>query len=536
MADGQTAPGRSIPVRMASVVLAVGLLSLLGSCVSSDSLPEHGPEFHRAAAAEMFSVGYEAIADTYIEAVPTEAIALAALDGVSGLDPKVQFLKRGSSLIVTRESVPVAEFAAPKSDDVTRWALLTAAAIDAGRHISPTLKATGSEDLYQATFDSSFRKLDQYSRYNGAETTVRTKASRYGYSGIGVTIGGRDGSVRITSVFEGSPAASAGLLAGDRIDGIDGWSADGATINDVADRLRGIDGSVVEVRVERSGRLVTRDVTRGSVIEPTVHYSRLGDAAYVRLSGFNANTSRSLRQAIGQARREIGPRMQGVILDLRDNRGGLLDEAVRVSDLFIDSGTILDTFGRHADAEQHFQASRSKTAFRDHPVIVLIDGGSASAAEIVAAALQDSGRALVLGTRSFGKGTIQRTIDMPNSGELVLTWTRMYAPSGYRLSRFGVFPTICTADPDSADADALVESIRSGGIHLGDALHRRRSADSLDPKNQESLLNWCVGRHPPQSDDRDSQIALRLLRDQGLFQQAFSASRIALGERPATMQ
>ena len=519
----------STGIRMAMAALA---LLGLGSCVSAGKAvrSEH---YHRETAAEMFSAGYEGIADYYVDAVPTEAIALGALDGISSIDPALAYARRGDRLTVTMDGRPIAEFVTPRNDDVPRWGMLTSAAIDAGRSASKPVRDATPERIYEVAFDSALRKLDRFSRYLGAEEARSAQASRNGYTGIGITIIERDGGVFVTSVFEHSPASDAGVEPGDRIVEVDGQSTEGLEIGAVADRLRGLIGSRVAVTFDRSGTPVVTALERRPVIETTVRVHRVQDVGYVQLSGFNRDTASSLEDSLRQLQAPGSAPVRGLILDLRQNRGGQLNQAIRVSDLFIDQGTILATRGRHPNSVQHFEAhDRDATAV---PIVVLIDSGSASAAEIVAAALQDAGRALVVGARSYGKGTVQQIVPMPNDGELILTWARMHAPSGYGLSRFGVFPSICTAD-GQIDVESVVAGLRNGRLQAGEAVHRRRGADSLDQAGQEALLSWCKADHPPSDSDVDARIARRLLDERDLFQQAFNASRIALGEQPGTLR
>lgn len=490
----------------------------------------HPDQYERRTAAEMFSAGYEGIADYYVDAIPTDSIALGALSGIATLDPGVQYTRRGDRLIVTANGRPIAEFVTPSSDDVPRWAMLTSAAIDAGRSASQPVHDATPERIYEVAFNSALRKLDRFSRYLGADAARSAQAARNGYTGVGITIVEREGRVYVTSVFLHSPASEAGIAAGDRIDAIAGESAAGLTIEEVAERLRGLIGSHVAVTFDRGGVPLSADLERRPVIETTVRTRLLHDVGYIHISGFNRDTASSLEQEFDELQRSAAGPLRGLILDLRQNRGGQLNQAVRVSDLFINRGTILATRGRHPNSIQHFEAhDRDAT---NAPMIVLIDSGSASAAEIVAAALQDAGRALVIGARSYGKGTVQQIVPMPNDGELILTWARMHAPSGYGLSRFGVFPSICTAE-GQIDLETVMQGLRDGRLQSGEAVHRRRAADSLDPASQEALLAWCKGEHPPSDDDLDTRIAQRLLDDRDLFQQAFNASRIALSERPA---
>src|SRR3546814_53909 len=192
---------------------------------------------------------------------------------------------------------------------------------------------------------------------------------------------------------------------------------------------------------------------------------REGNLAYIRVSGFNNRTADSLRQKIGQARSEFGSELRGYILDLRGNPGGLLEQAVEVSDIFVTSGRIVSTHGRHNDSHQYFPAEQLQRGdlTENAPVVVLIDGGSASASEIVAAALQDSGRAALVGSASYGKGTVQTVLPLPNSGEFILTWARFHAPSGYALHRRGVLPDICTTGEVTSPADVMAR-IQTGAL------------------------------------------------------------------------
>lgn len=512
--------------------MAVGLVLGLGSCVTRPA-PPLSTVYERETAAEVFSVGFEGIADFYIEAIPMEALSAAALDGVSTLDPELNYVRRGDRLIVTVGGTPFADFRTPEPNDVARWAMLTSAAIDAGRYRSQILRDTSPEHIYQAAFDSTVRKLDRFSRYSGRDKAQSERASRNGYSGIGVTIGIENERVWVTSVFPNSPATDAGLETADRIVAVDGVSIAGLDLNGIANRLRGPTGSHVELTIERNEVLSNKAVERRRVIQETVELKLIGQVAYLHLSGFNRDTVASLRRAIDSAERTLGEKPAGLILDMRQNRGGILNQAAEVADVFIDQGTILETRGRHRKSAQLFEAEHLD-ALVDVPMVVVVDSGSASAAEVVAAALQDSGRALLIGARSYGKGTVQQIVSLPNNGELILTWARMHAPSGYALSTYGVFPSVCTANA-AENPTAMLAALRAGTVRPGDAVHRRRVIDTLDPARREALGQWCRANHPPRSDDADTEIALRLLGDRALFQQAFNASRIALGQRPATI-
>ena len=214
-----------------------------------------------------------------------------------------------------------------------------------------------------------------------------------------------------------------------------------------------------------------------------------------------------------EGQRENG-RLDGIILDLRDNPGGLLDQAVSVADLFVDDGRIVSTHGRHPDSHQYFDA-RSDEVLDTVPMVVLVNGNSASASEIVAAALQDSGRAVVVGSNSFGKGTVQTVLRLPNEGELTLTWARFHAPSGYALHHRGILPDVCTSNVDSREQ--ALRDLDSGSLLISSTL-QQAAISAEDEAALAALRLNC----PLREDDNafDVEIAQRLLGDPDLFARA----------------
>ena len=219
-----------------------------------------------------------------------------------------------------------------------------------------------------------------------------------------------------------------------------------------------------------------------------------------------------VRDALLRAEEEIGPQLSGYILDLRGNPGGLLDQAVTVSDLFLSNGRIVSTHGRHPDSHQYFDAA-PETLAHQRPVVVLVNGNSASASEIVAAALQDTGRAVVIGTSSFGKGSVQTVLRLPNNGELTLTWARFHAPSGYSLHGRGVLPDICTSGQEETP-DQVIARLQSGLLPLSRKV-TQRIVDTNDRTELSALRSLCPARHSDA--EVDVEVARRLLDSPGLF-------------------
>jgi carboxyl-terminal processing protease len=266
-------------------------------------------------------------------------------------------------------------------------------------------------------------------------------------------------------------------------------------------------------------------------VPETVTYRREGDIGYFRIYQFNQDTADSLQRAIENARNDIGDQMRGIVLDLRDDPGGLLDQAVAVSDLFMTSGRIVSTQGRHPDSRQYFEAT-SGDITRGLPIAVLINGGSASASEIVAAALQDSGRGVIIGSNSYGKGTVQTVLRMPNDGEFTLTWARFHAPSGYTLHHLGVLPTICTEKGDE-DATSIMAELGTGRLKPIPVLQR----DTVSPDDTASLDKLraaCPAVRGTRALDLD--VALRLLNQPRLYAKAVALAEAGPGALAAQSQ
>ncbi len=252
-----------------------------------------------------------------------------------------------------------------------------------------------------------------------------------------------DGLIKVVTPIDDTPAARAGLLANDIITQIDGDQVQGLTLNQAVDKMRGPVNSPVKLKITRKEAkdplevTLNRDLIR---IKPVRSRTEGGDIGYIRLTQFNEQTYDGLKAAVDKLSSEMpGDKLKGFIIDLRNNPGGLLDQAVMVSDAFLDRGEIVSTRGRNPDETQRFSA-KSGDLTKGKPIVVLVNGGSASASEIVAGALQDHKRATVLGTRSFGKGSVQSIIPLGGNGALRLTTARYYTPSGRSIQAKGIEP------------------------------------------------------------------------------------------------
>lgn len=469
----------------------------------------------------MFAAGYSNIEDMYINEVDLSELAVAGLSNLTKLDPGLTFHRTGRHVDIAVAGHPAGGFDPPASESIQDWAAVTASAITLARTASAELADDTPDDVYKAVFDGMLGKLDRFSRYSTPESAREHRAARDGFGGIGVRVAVEPEGVRVSSVMSEGPGGRAGLKPDDLITHIDGESVIGIELQTIIQKLRGPIGSSVSVTLLRPGGPQTLALTRAHIVPETVTYERRERVGYIRLYSFNQDTTRTLSAAIRRAKKEIGPELAGLVLDLRDNPGGLLDQAVAVSDLFMESGRIVTTRGRHPDSHQRFDATKGDIA-EGLPIVVLVNGNSASASEIVAAALQDSGRAVVAGTTSYGKGTVQTVIRMPNQGELTLTWARFHAPSGYTIHHLGVLPSVCTAS-DSA-AEPILAALKNGKL-LPLPIALRNAATPDDVPVLDRLRAGCPARKTDEPVDVD--VAVKLVESGPLYRQALALAVLA---------
>jgi carboxyl-terminal processing protease len=296
--------------------------------------------------------------------------------------------------------------------------------------------------------------LDPHSSYfdpkTFAEMQVKTSGS---YGGVGLVISAVEGSIQVVSPIDDTPASRAGVKAGDSILAIDGRGLQGQSLDKVQDMLRGPSGTKVNLTLLRSGSQKSFEValTRAAIKVEAVKYRREGNVGYIRIPAFNEETNDGVVLAVKNLRKQIGPALAGYVIDLRDDGGGVLDQAIAVSDDFLDGGEVVSTRGRHPEDTQRYDAKPGEIT-DGKPIVVLINGGTASASEIVAGALQDHRRATVVGMASFGKGSVQTIIPLSGGadGALHLTTARYYTPSGRSIQATGIVPDIAVAKGDEA--------------------------------------------------------------------------------------
>ena len=315
------------------------------------------------------------------------------------------------------------------------------------------------EVLIRGAIDGMLAALDPHSAYLDGAALQRLETMIDGnYQGLGISVQMDDGAVMVVSPFKGSPADKAGIKAGDYITHIDGKLIYGLELDEAVKQMRGVAGTTVDLTIFREGRDEPFDVsvTRGVIeLEPVTWELKPGGIGVISVNEFSRDVGIDVNTALRDLRREAGGRIAGLVLDLRRNPGGSLDEAVALSDLFLADGHIVSQRGRNSRDTVYYEA---ETVYRGDaaagvPMIVLIDAGSASASEIVAGALQDQHRALIMGERSFGKGSVQTLLPLTRDSALKLTTARYYTPSGRSVQEGGIEPDIRVpqlTDPDLA--------------------------------------------------------------------------------------
>jgi carboxyl-terminal processing protease len=503
---------RDLDIGLLRRIAALSFAFFMVACASQDTGPQAG--YDQSSAKRVFSVGYQDISNIYIDQVSVANLAIAGMEGLASIDPAISVERDAGLISVSVNGSWAGNIAMPSQMDPQGWARVTATAISMSRDYSADLNAADPEQLYEVVFEGILGELDGFSRYSSREAARESRASREGFGGIGVRIRLVEEGVLILSVMEETPAELAGFHKDDVITHIDGDSVEGLSQREAVSRLRGKVRTRVRLTVDRPaiGESLEISVVRAHIIPQTVKYHREDNIGYLQISGFNQNTTRSLQEKIELAREEIGDELIGFVVDLRDNPGGLLDQAVSVSDLFISNGRIVSTQGRHPDSHQYFEAD-SQDLTNGVPIALLVNGNSASASEIVAAALQDAHRAVVIGSVSYGKGTVQTLLRLPNQGELTLTWARFMAPSGYALNRRGILPDICTSG-GGEDAASVLEAMSPGADGFDWSL-RTRSFAPNDEEGVEAFRNNCPARN--NGSDVDLLVAKRLLRDPTLY-------------------
>jgi len=374
------------------------------------------------------------------------------------------------------------------------------------------VEEVSDQKLIEAAINGMLTSLDPHSSYLDTEKYRDMQVQTHGeFGGLGIEVTMENGLVKVVSPIDDTPAAKAGVQPGDYVTHIDGEAVQGMSLSEAVEKMRGPVDSKIDLRLLRKGKDEPFDVTMNrAVIKISPVRARVeGNVAYVRLTSFNEQTASEMRDKVEELKGKIGDKITGIVLDLRNNPGGLLDQAVAVADAYIDKGEIVSTRGRRPDSIQRFNA-RPGDIVNNLPMVVLINGGSASASEIVAGALQDQHRAIIMGTQSFGKGSVQTIMPLSGNGAIRLTTARYYTPSGASIQARGIIPDI---------------EVHQANVEVLDDDPGRREADLRGRlKNDQSPDAGAKPSQPPEMgepvDGKDYQLsrALDLLRGISLYE------------------
>ncbi len=363
---------------------------------------------------------------------------------------------------------------------------------------SDYVEKPNDQKLVEAAINGMLNSLDPHSSYMDAKSFSDMQVQTRGeFGGLGIEVSQDNGLIKVVTPIDDTPAARAGILSGDIIAAIDGEAVSGMTLNQAVDKMRGAPDTTVTLKILRGPKKEAKEVkvTRAVIQIKSVRSHVEGkDIGYIRITQFNEQTADGVRNAIQKFQSEIpNDKFKGYILDLRNNPGGLLDQSIAVVNDFVDHGEIVSTRGRTADETMRYNA-RPGDLSKGKPMVVLINGGSASASEIVAGALQDHKRAIILGTRSFGKGSVQTIIPLGrNNGALRLTTARYYTPSGRSIQAKGITPDVQVLEDVPPELkgkdDILGEASLKGHLKNGaDEKHGSQAYVPPDPKKDKQLI------------------------------------------------
>jgi carboxyl-terminal processing protease len=477
------------------------VLLLLLLTVRAHAQPVASRGFDPALVANVYSAALAFMEPRTLDPVPVPTLTIWGLRGLTALDPNLTAEQRDGTLILSGRSGALAVYPAPAGEAPDAWAGAAVRLSEAAVGMSVAVRQAGTQGIIQSFFDELFNHLDPYSRYVPPLAAAEERAGRNGTAGLGISLMQHDGSVLVRAAVSDGPAAMAGIRPGDSVVAVDGVPVRGKDAGTVGGLIAGPEGTTLRLSWRSSeGRLHSAEMERAMVPPETVFAERVGDLLLLRITGFDHSTAEHLAEALQVGMAAATP-PAGIILDLRGNRGGLLREAVESADTLLPPGVVAYTAGREPDSNRVWRSGAGELA-RGVPVVVVVDGRTASAAEILAAALADRGRAVVVGSTTLGKGLVQTIDPLPDSGELFVTWSRVLAPLGWPLQGLGVLPQVCTSQGEAAlkrELTALAEGLQP----MRRAVDAERAArPPLSPTRILAIRSAC-----PAAEGREADLA-----------------------------
>lgn len=496
------------------------------SGISIPAAEQSAQELNSAMLRSVLTIALGFLTPRTLEPHTVQEFSMWGLAGISaldpdlnvGIDPKGIFLSSGQDRLLVR---PV-----PSSNDLKAWADVSSALCAAAWSHSEIIRNAGQNGLIQSFFDELFNHLDPYSRYVAPASAETDREERSGGTAdIGVSLGTASTSrhaqpshIIISAVNASGPAWPAGIDIGDYLISVDGKSVAGHTPEEVQQWLAGDEGSTVKIVISSgpSRRREKLSLHRAVVPPETVFAFSSGSLMVLRLTSFSSETASEMSQYLDQAVSD--GHLRGLILDLRGNRGGILQQAVTAAALLLDHGVAVITKGRDPQAN-HVWAVRGGDMTKGVPIVILVDGRTASAAEILAAALSDHRRAVVLGSATLGKGLVQTIAQMPNGGELFVTWSRVIAPLDWPLQGLGVIPQICSSRGlQEAHQEIAALDGKGGSLPTAPTLERRLRY----PVPVSEVLELRRSCPAALGDDADFDLAREVLASHKIYNNALA--------------
>lgn len=482
---------------------AVTLIFLLLGAPAWAEIPRARDGFQLEIAASVISAALAFIAPRALDAVTVQQLAIWGLSAPASIDSALSTELRDGAVVLLQNNRLIYARPAPTDDNPAAWGKLAADVLNVAAQTSIATRTAGTQAAIVAFFDELFNHLDPYSRYVVPAAADADRARRSGEAGAGIQIRPSGAGFVVSGINAGGTGAEAGIRLGDRLIAVDGQPVAGEDLETIQAWIGGVEGTELKLTIRtRNGPARTLDLERSVTPPETVFATRMNAILLIRIASFSRDTDERLRQELDRNLNGAqGKPIRGLVLDLRGNRGGLLRQAVAATNLILDHGIVAVTAGRSPLAA-HRWGAEGQDLTKGRPVIVLVDGRSASAAEIMAAALADQGRAVVVGSATLGKGLVQTIANLPDGAELFVSWSRVLAPAGWPIQGLGVLPQICT----SLGQDALTQQLNElerGSQPMETALLRHRAARAPIPTPEILALRTPC----PASEARDSDLA-----------------------------
>ncbi len=382
------------------------------------------------------------------------------------------------------------------------------------------VKEIDDEELIEAAINGMLTSLDPHSTYLNSKRYENMRVQTSGeFGGLGIEVTMDKGVILVVSPMDGTPAARAGIQPGDYITKINDEQISGLNLNEAVEKMRGKPGTAIDITIVREGEKDVIEVTleRAIIEVKSVRYHVENEIGYIRISSFTEKTTSGLRDALDDIKEELGENMKGIVLDLRNNPGGLLDQAIAVSNTFLDRGEIVSTRTRNDRNIQRYNAQKGDS-IDGKSFVVLINGGSASASEIVAGALQDHERAVIVGTQSFGKGSVQTVIPLSTDGAMSLTTAYYFTPSGNSIQNEGIIPDVVVEqlrlDENEKTRESRTEASLRGSLANPNVSqdNEEKTVDEGENKEGEDVKKEKEQILTTAQDDYQLNFALNLIR------------------------